>query len=117
MKIHSIVIKGLYGYLNYNIKFYSDVNFIDGINGSGKTSVLNVIYWTLTPSLLNLAQLQFDVIELAYKEKNRRLRKIVVRHLKNHIELTISDIEKKLEVPIFEYSRDVMHPVNQAGTN
>ena len=106
MKIHSLVIKKLYDHLDFKIKFFRDVNFLEGINGSGKTSVLNVIYWILTPSLLNLAQLQFDTIKLDYKEKGKKLRKIVAKQLGDHIELSISDVLEKLEVPVFEYSRE-----------
>lgn len=106
MKIHSLVIKKLYGHLDFKIKFYRDINFLEGINGSGKTSVLNVIHWILTPSLLNLARLQFDTIKLDYKEKGKKLKKIVTKRLKDHIEISIADISEKLEVPLFEYSRE-----------
>lgn len=106
MKIHSLVIEKLYGHLDFKIKFFRDVNFLEGINGSGKTSVLNVIHWILTPSLLNLAELQFDTIKLDYKEKGKKVGKIVAKQLGDHIELSISDISEKLEVPVFEYSRE-----------
>ncbi len=106
MKIHTLVIRKLHGHLDFKIRFFRSVNLLEGINGSGKTSVLNVIYWTLTPSLLNLAQLQFDTIEVRYKEKGEPIRKTVVKRLEGSIEILLSQFSEKLVVPVFEYSRE-----------
>jgi predicted ATP-binding protein involved in virulence len=49
MKILSLRIKGLYGYLDKDIDFNTDINLLVGINGSGKTSVFNLINSKLSP--------------------------------------------------------------------
>jgi DNA repair exonuclease SbcCD ATPase subunit len=54
MNIDKVIIKNLYGYLNKEINLNRDINLLVGINGSGKTSVLNVINWLLIPSFPNL---------------------------------------------------------------
>ena len=43
MKIDTLVISNLYGYINKEIDFNNDLTLLVGINGSGKTSILNII--------------------------------------------------------------------------
>jgi predicted ATPase len=50
---------GVHGYLNFDIRFNDDITFLTGINGSGKTSVVQSIISLITPSLLTLANLSF----------------------------------------------------------
>lgn len=64
MRIESIKIKKLYGYLNFNLTFFKDLNFLIGINGSGKTSILNVIAWLTRGAITRLANLDFSYIEV-----------------------------------------------------
>lgn len=59
MKLISFVAEGVHEYLDFNIKFNDDVNFIAGLNGSGKTSALNIIAALLAPSLEDLAKITF----------------------------------------------------------
>ena len=40
--VNSIEIKNLYGYMNKKIEF-KNLNFLVGINGSGKTSILRIL--------------------------------------------------------------------------
>lgn len=55
MKIHAFCARGVHGYMDFNIQFNDDLNFLTGINGSGKTTVVKGISSLTTPSLLNLA--------------------------------------------------------------
>jgi predicted ATPase len=50
---------GVHEYLDFNIKFNDNVNFIAGLNGSGKTSALNLIAALLAPSLEDLGKISF----------------------------------------------------------
>ena len=72
MIIKEVSIKNLYGYLTKTIDFNDDINLIVGINGSGKTSLLNVINWLLTPSFPDLCTNEFDELSIEFihnKEK------------------------------------------------
>lgn len=40
-------VKNLWGYKNYRIPFFKDVNVIIGPNASGKTTLINILYDTL----------------------------------------------------------------------
>jgi len=59
MTIKEIRISGLYGYIDKHIYFRDDINLLVGINGSGKTSILNLLNWMLTPSLQKLCVTEF----------------------------------------------------------
>lgn len=103
MKIESLVIKKLYGHMDFDIKFFPNVNFLTGINGSGKTSALNVLAWILSPSLMRLSQLQFNSIKVTFSEPKKEKRTVIARKRKNEVELTIEGISEGLRIPIFEY--------------
>lgn len=71
MRLTKIEIVGLHGYIDKTIPFHDDINLLVGINGSGKTSVLNIINWMMNPaSLPDLCVTQFKKISLRLTYKN-----------------------------------------------
>lgn len=70
MQINKLIIKGLYGYIDKTINFNEDLTLLVGINGSGKTSILNIINWLLRPSISNLCVTEFKTIQLFFNFKN-----------------------------------------------
>jgi ABC-type Mn2+/Zn2+ transport system ATPase subunit len=64
MKINSFEAKNVHGYLNYYIDFFSELTFLIGINGSGKTSALKLILGLITPSFQYLNQIDYEFAEL-----------------------------------------------------
>jgi len=50
MNIKRLEINNLYGYMSKTIDFNEGINLLVGINGSGKTSVLNILNWLIIPS-------------------------------------------------------------------
>ena len=103
MKIESVVIEKLYGHMDFDIKFFPNMNFLTGINGSGKTSVLNVLAWILRPSLMRLSRLQFNSIKVTFSEPKKKKGTVIARRQKNEVEIRIEGISKALNIPIFEY--------------
>ena len=98
MNINRIIIKNLYGYLNKDIELNKNINLLVGINGSGKTSVLNIINWLLVPSLTNLCANEFEKIELHFNYKNEDY---ILINKQNEKELTIDlgNTSKKYKYP------------------
>lgn len=66
MTIKTLKFKNLYGFMTKTIEFKEGVSILVGINGSGKTSVLNIINWVIKPSLADLCTVEFDNIELTF---------------------------------------------------
>lgn len=90
MIIKRVVIKNLNSYKNYDIKFNKYLTFITGINGSGKTSILNMIMNLINPSLRGLAETNYSFAEIHinYNDQN-----IVIKSEKtdNTISLKVND--------------------------
>lgn len=64
MKLNAFRAKKVHGYLEFNIKFYSDLTFLIGINGSGKTSALKLILGLISPSFYYLTRIEYESAEL-----------------------------------------------------
>lgn len=79
MHIIKLKVVGLHGYINKEIKFNDDLTLLVGINGSGKTSILNLINWILKPSISNLCVTEFKIIELVFSF-NRQVYTVVCKH-------------------------------------
>lgn len=71
MNIQLLTVKGLYGYIDKEINFLKDITLLVGINGSGKTSILNIISWMIKPSIPHLCITEFEKIELTCSISNK----------------------------------------------
>lgn len=60
MKLLHFRAQGVHGYLDFDVDFRPDVNFFAGLNGSGKTTALNMIMALLTPSVDKLLEIRFS---------------------------------------------------------
>lgn len=89
MHIETLIIKGLYGYIDKKIEFNNDLTLLVGINGSGKTSILNIINWIIKPSIPHLCVTEFNAIELSLRLKEVRY-KILCKHNKSTLKYQIS---------------------------
>jgi predicted ATP-dependent endonuclease of OLD family len=70
MVLEEMIIENLYGFMNKTVKFNDGISILVGINGSGKTSVLNLINWMLKPSFPDLCQTEFKKISLKFSYEN-----------------------------------------------
>jgi predicted ATP-dependent endonuclease of OLD family len=68
MLLNSLSIVGLHGELSLDVRFNEDITLLVGINGSGKTSVLNAIEWLLKPDLQRLAVADYTRLALRFVE-------------------------------------------------
>jgi predicted ATPase len=62
--LKSFTIKRLFGRKDFSIIFDASAKIVMGENGSGKTTILNTLYYALTGNFRKLASLEFDTIML-----------------------------------------------------
>jgi predicted ATPase len=94
MQIDKLIIKGLYGYFDKNLEFNKDLTILVGINGSGKTSILNIINWLLRPSIPFLCVTEFTSIQLFFNFKGIKY-EILCKHNKKTFSYTIKTDNEK----------------------
>lgn len=63
---------GLNAFLDYDFDFFSDVTFLHGINGSGKTSILRAIASLLTPDPVWLCNSIFEKISVSLEHDGQK---------------------------------------------
>lgn len=70
MRLLRLQIQDLYGSISKDIPLKKDLNLLVGINGSGKTSVLNIIDWLLQPNIARLATTSYKRLALSFEHDN-----------------------------------------------
>ena len=109
MIIRTVSFKNLHGHLNPKLSFQPGVNILIGVNGSGKTSVLNAMAWTLSPASIQdglpagylLSSLKFDEINIAYTVPGQRKhQRVKAKRHENSIIIEVTGIKDVLEIPI-----------------
>ncbi|WP_176520519.1 AAA family ATPase [Bacillus cereus] len=98
MKLVSLYVRNLYGYFDYNIDFNSDVTFIYGENGCGKTTILNITEAIITGQLYKLFYYDFRKIELLYASSAKNEENKTIRIIRSKNNLKISFNNKDYEI-------------------
>ncbi|MFB1072244.1 AAA family ATPase [Vibrio diabolicus] len=90
MKLLHFRARGVHGYLDFDVDFRPDVNFFAGLNGSGKTTALNMIMALLTPSVDKLLEIRFSNASLTV-EKAKDIIRIECNKLNDDIRLSVNN--------------------------
>ena len=118
MIIESASFKNLHGHLNTNLDFQPGVNILIGVNGSGKTSILNAMAWILSPASVQdgipaaylLSNTLFDEISITYTDSpDNKKRSVLARREGESVVIEISGIESILEIPIIDKTEIVRY--------
>lgn len=70
-KIEVFKIIGLFGKRNVFLDFSSGIKIYVGENGIGKTTILNIIYYTLSQRFEKLKEIDFDLVEIVFSENEK----------------------------------------------
>ena len=65
--LKSFSIKKLFGYKNVNLEFDKAATLLIAENGAGKTTILNIIYYSLNCRFEKLIQIDFQEIEIKFR--------------------------------------------------
>ena len=108
MLLKHLAIKRLYGYLSKEVPLNERITLLVGINGAGKTSVLNVLNWLLVPSLGDLCTHEFEELALAFRWKHKDY---VIRCTQSDNQLVLQvkggGDYRPLRVVLFRPARDI----------
>lgn len=83
MKITKLIIKNLHNVYNYEVNFNEDLTFLYGINGSGKTTILNIMASIVTGNIQELFKYNFESIIIFYKKNNEEKTISITSNFKN----------------------------------
>lgn len=72
MKLISLYVQDMRGYITKKINFRDSVTFLIGINGSGKTTVLKLLNGLLKPSLKELVEIEFSYLKLELEDNQNK---------------------------------------------
>lgn len=73
MRILRFNARGVHGFLSFDFALHENLTFITGINGSGKTTVLNSILGLISPSLSLLAKMEFESISIEVENDGSKI--------------------------------------------
>lgn len=94
--IDKVEIKKLWGTSNLNIRCFQDYNFLIGENGTGKTTVINLVAAVLKADFKKLDQIEFESIEIFFKS-NLNKKKPSIKVIKTQKkDLPFSDINYEI---------------------
>lgn len=100
MRINRFAGEGIHGYLNFSINFFPDINFLTGINGSGKTSVVNGISALISPSLVDLAKTDYRRMEVEVETDDGKAIIIWAKKEVEKVTIGSSQVDHELEFPV-----------------
>jgi len=101
---------GIRGYMDFDIHFKEKLHFLIGINGSGKTTVLKLMSALITPSYLDLSQIEFANIEMELLLDNNVSTVISCSKSKNSIKLRYENTEDQIPISDLNF-RDNRYPI------
>lgn len=102
MKLIKFSGKQIRGYMNFDIDFDGSLNFLIGINGTGKTTILKLLAGLLSPSYIELVQIDFSDIEIICERLTNigssRMIKISCNKSNNKLKLKVTEPENFMEI-------------------
>ena len=103
MKILNVRITKLHKHITTNLDFKTDLSIITGVNGSGKTHILNLIDATLRLDIDYIDKISFKTFTLTFEKENTTYT-INITKKKNKFNFEIND-----ELIQIKYSEDSLH--------
>jgi predicted ATP-binding protein involved in virulence len=106
-KLVSVFIEKMWGYKNVHFELNESINFLIGVNGSGKTTIINIISSSLNVDVAQLLALPFSQVIISFsKGEMIRIEKTNKTNLDLFINYNDSFFTCKLEDDEFNYVMD-----------
>lgn len=113
----------LFGYKNVHLKFENDTLILMGENGTGKTSILNALYFTLTKKWEKLLKINFETIHLKVDDREFSFSKEVLNSfneiIKNDDTILDKDILKRIieSIDLEDLQKEIQKQINSKLNN
>lgn len=101
MKLLRFIGKKVHNYMDFSVDFNKDLTFLIGSNGTGKTTLLKLVYSLISPSFSDLILISFESVELEIENKNNKETIKCEKH-KDKIIISVSTIDDKLELQSYD---------------
>lgn len=75
--VESVRIEGFWGDRTVEVKFQKDLNFLIGLNGSGKTTIINLIAASLRADVTALYAASFSKIMIVLKSQGANRKPVI----------------------------------------
>ncbi|QJQ98271.1 AAA family ATPase [Halomonas sp. PGE1] len=95
--IDKVIVEGFWGDRSIEFDFFDDMNFIIGINGSGKTTAVNLVVAALTVDFTELDRLEFSRIIVKLKSRISRKKPSVIINKKVSKKSPFASIEYEVK--------------------
>ena len=76
-RVASLEVKGLWGREHKKLMFNERVNILIGPNASGKTTLLNILYYVVTANLRRLAEIEFSSAKIELRSFSSNARRTI----------------------------------------
>ena len=99
----------MHGHITKELEFWRDVNILIGVNGSGKTTILNAMAWTLSPESLQgglqgaylLSILDFEEIQITFTlPRIRRYQQVTAKRANEIVTIEARGVKGALRIPV-----------------
>jgi predicted ATP-binding protein involved in virulence len=102
MKLTTFKANGLNHIESISIPFHEKLNFVTGVNGSGKTSVLTAIVSLIVPNLEALADLKFEEISIEFELDGKKQSIAASKNKDGLIKIRSSETNKSFQYIAYE---------------
>jgi predicted ATP-dependent endonuclease of OLD family len=117
-KIKHVKITGFWGRYSIETDLFKDVNIFIGKNGTGKTTLINLLQGVLTVDMELLYNLQFDEITLILNQKHKT-RKIVVSKITSEYAIEYKSLKYQIGTKVYDvpfiHAPDLKYISRQTG--
>ena len=109
IKINSMYIEQFKGFRNFEITFERDINLIVGENGTGKTTIFEIIFNGLSGNKKYFSNLNLTKIEIKLFENNIE-KSLIIKNNSNNIEFLIDGNVIEKEDNFFDIQKVIYFP-------
>ncbi|WP_182440654.1 MULTISPECIES: AAA family ATPase [Clostridia] len=108
-QLNEFIIYGLWGEKNYKLNFNNNRLIIVGENGSGKTTILRILYYCLSSNWSELNKEDFQQIKITFGKESRKFDKEQLNEIREYALASDNEIfqhmPSSMKDEIFEYKK------------